>query len=78
LEVVSDGKIVGTKENFILEVMQSDQLKAELLGQLDGRLADLQLWDRIFKSKIIHLRGSLISWWWSYCKVRFFFILSTI
>jgi hypothetical protein len=53
--VVSDGKIVGTKENLSLEVMQSDQLEVELLGQLDGRLADLQLWDRPIKSKIINL-----------------------
>jgi hypothetical protein len=62
LVVVSDGKIVATKENLSLEVMQSDELEVKLLGRLDGRLADLQLWDRPTNSKIIYLLGSLISW----------------
>jgi hypothetical protein len=59
LVIVSDGQIVGTKEDLNLTVRQSDQLEVELLGQLDGRLADLQLWDRSFNGKIIHLGGSL-------------------
>jgi hypothetical protein len=63
--VVSDGQIVGVKENLSLAVRQSDQLVVELLGQLDGRLADLQLWDRPINSKIIYLLGSLISWRWN-------------
>ena len=51
LSIATAGATVRIKEDFSLAARQSDQLEVELLGQLDGRLADLQIWDRAINSK---------------------------
>ena len=51
LSIATAGATVRIKEDFSLAARQSDQLEVELLGQLDGRLADLHIWDRAINSK---------------------------
>jgi hypothetical protein len=50
--VVADG---GTLLNTTVEVnrgtKQSDQLDVEILGELDGQLTDLQIWNHRINSK---------------------------